>query len=299
LNKTERHILLTGITGFIGGHVWASLSARDDVWGIYGSRGAVPLKPDRQINADLSQPDSLAQIIRELHPRCILHLAAISKPEQCRKNSLLAWRVNNQSVRLMAQAAESVKARVILASTDQVFDGVGRSYREGDPLNPINIYGETKKAAERSLFTAVTDAVVVRIGNAYGQPKYYGTSFSEWILEREKKRQPVTVFADQFRSFIDVVTLTNALIELIDHPFRGLLHLGGANRANRATFAIMLLKHLGCDTSGIVRLKRSQYDPNEENPLDVSFDITLARQILKTPIPGIEKGIALAYGKDD
>lgn len=289
-----RPILVTGISGFIGGHVWAALSARDDVWGIYGSAGRVPLKPDRQLHLDLSQPDSFVEVIEELKPRCILHLAALS-PKRCRKNAINAWKVNNSAVREMAKAAERIGARVILASTDILFDGSGCSYREGDPPNPINLYGETKKSAERSLFANAANTVVARIANAYGPPKFKGSSFSEWILEREKKREPITLFVDQYRSFIDIVTLTNALVELIDHSFKGLLHLGGANRANRVTFGEMLLNYMKRDSSGIVRLRNADLDPNSENPLDVSFDITLARQVLDTVIPGIEKGIALVY----
>ena len=289
-----RPILVTGISGFIGGHVWAVLSERDDVWGIYGSSGKVALKPERQLHFDLSQTDSICEMIEELQPRCILHLAAVTL-KRCRNNAMFAWKVNNVSVRELAKTAEKIGTRVILSSTEMVFSGEGCSYREGDPPNPRNIYAETKTAAERSLFASASDAVVVRIASSYGPPKFGGSSFSEWILEREQKKEPITLFTDQYRSFIDVVTLSNALIELIDHPFKGLLHLGGANRANRVTFGEMLLRMLGRNCSGIVRLKNSDMDPEGENPLDVSFDITLARQILNTKIPGIEKGIALAY----
>ena len=291
----NRPILVTGISGFIGGHVWAALADWGNVWGTHGSADRQPLNPDRQRRVDLAQPESLVDLIQELRPGCILHLAAVSNIAVCRKHSLLAWRVNNVAVRMLAKAAERIRARVILASTDQVFDGSKGSYREGDKPNPINIYGETKKAAERSLFATVSDAVVVRINRVYGKPKYGGSSFSEWVLKRVEVGAPVPLYVDQFRSFIDIVSLTKALVELIDHPFRGLLHLGGANRVSRLTFGMKLLQHLGRDTSSVIGLKSALNDPEGAVPLDTSFDLTLARQVLKTRLPGIEEGIALAY----
>ncbi len=294
----DKPILITGISGFIGGHIWSALADQSNIWGTYCSRGKQPLNPDRQRYVDLLQPDSFTDFLIELRPRCILHLAALGGPAICQKQSLLAWRVNNTAVRYLAKAAEKIKARVILASTDQVFDGLKGSYREGDKPNPINIYGDTKKAAERSLFATVSNSVVVRINNTYGRPTFGGSSFSEWILDRVGKGEPVPLYINQYRSLIDIVSLTQALVELIDHPFKGLLHLGGANRVNRVTFGRKLLQHLGYDTSGIVSLESTEHDPEGIMPFDTSFDITLARQVLNTRLPGIEEGIALTYDSE-
>ncbi len=288
-------ILVTGISGFIGGHVWAALAEREDIQGVYGASGEVPLRPERQLHADLSIIDSLARIVAKMEPRCILHLAAISSPIICGKQSLLCWRVNHAAVRELARAAQQVGARLILASSDQVFDGIRGNYREGDTPDPINVYGETKKAAERVAFSLCDDTIVARINIAFGRPKFFGSSFSEWILAKEERGEPITLFNDQYRSPIDVLTLIHALIELIDHPFKGIIHLGGANRVNRVTFGKMLLRHLGRDSSGIFEMQSSKLDPEGTIPVDTSFDITLANTVLDTPIPGIEEGIRITY----
>ena len=292
-------ILATGVSGFIGGHVWAALAEREDVWGAYGSTGPVPLHPERQLPVDLSQPDSLSNVVRELKPRCIIHLAAMAGPAICQNQSLLAWQINNRAVRRMARAAAKLKARVILASSDQVFDGSKGNYREGDRPNPVNVYGETKKAAERSVFSTVENSVVARFNNTYGSPKFGGSSFSEWILGRVKAGERVILFKDQYRSPIDVTTLVNALIELIDNPFQGLLHLGGANRVNRLTFGRKLIEFTRGDLSLIAEAVSSDLDPQGFMPRDTSFDITLARQVLHTRLPGIEEGIRLVYDREE
>jgi len=289
-------ILVTGISGFIGGHVWGMLSEQEDVWGLYGATGTVPLKPERQIAVDLSNPPAVGGIVEDLKPTVILHLAAIARPDVARRHSLLAWKVNNAATRELAKAAAKVGSRLIFASTDQVFDGSRGNYREGDPPQPVNIYGETKKAAERTVLSLVENAVVVRVNNTFGPARYRGGSFSEWILSRESRGETLSLFVDQYRSPIDVITVGRVMIELIEHTFAGLLHIGGASRVHRAAFGKMLLQHLGRDFTSILELHSAKVDPEGNMPLDTSFDITLARQILRTPMPNLIESLELAYG---
>jgi len=288
-------ILITGVSGFIGGHLWNKLASNTNVHGTYCSHGAVSYHPERQYEVDFNKSGEIQDLINRIKPCCILHLAAIAGIKDCQKNSKLAWQVNNAATIEIAKAAEAISARIIYISTDCVFNGKSGSCREGDPVDPLSVYGETKATAERNVFINSSNAVVARINNTYGKPVFGGSSFSEWILERQVKGEPITLFTDQYRSFIDVITLSNALIELIDHPFKGLLHLGGANRLNRVAFGSLLLDHLEYDKSGIVQLKNTEMDPDGLNPIDTSFDITLARQLLKTDFPRIHEALQLAY----
>ncbi|MCB2199777.1 SDR family oxidoreductase [bacterium] len=289
-------ILVTGISGFIGGYVWSILSKREDVWGVHGATGSLPLNPDRQLGLDLSKPAALAGLVEDIAPDVILHLAALARPEIVRRHSLLAWKVNNAATRELADVAEKLGSRLIFTSTDQVFDGSHGNYHEGDPPSPVNVYGETKKAAERAVLSKVENGVVVRLNNTYGPPRFHGSSFSEWILNREGNSETITLFLDQYRSPLDVVTAANALVELIDHSFTGILHLGGANRINRVNFGKMLLQHVGRDQNSILELHSAKVDPEGKMPLDTSFDITLAKQMLRTPIPNLLQGLEQVYG---
>ncbi|MDP8206175.1 MAG: SDR family oxidoreductase [Candidatus Electryonea clarkiae] len=292
-----RSVLITGISGFIGGHLWAELAQRhDNVWGIFGNSGKLPLRPERQLFADLKSHDHVTRIISGMAPECIVHLAAVSRVSVCQKQSLLAWRINHAATRHLAKLAEEINARFIFISSDQVFDGLKGMYRETDPAFPVNVYGETKKSAEKTLLATVTNAVVARINNCFGPPRFRGSSFSNWILEKEFIGDPVTLFNDQIRSPLDVVTLCNALIELIEHPFIGTMHLGGSEPETRVSFGRKLLRHQGRDSSGILEVSAKQHDPDGIMPADTSFDISLARNVLNTPMVDVEKGLDLAYG---
>ncbi len=289
-------LLVTGISGFIGGHVWSSLAKRKDVIGVHGATGALPLKPESQVEADLSNSENLADIVRKHKPHSIIHLAAVSRPNVARRHSLLAWKVNNASTRQMAKAAKEVNARVVFASSDQVFDGQNGNYSENDKPNPVNVYGETKKAAENSVLITLKNSVVLRLNNTFGKTRYRGGSFSEWIIGRESSGDPVTLFTDQYRSPIDVLTVSRVLIELAENDYKGILHMGCSNRISRATFGRMLLVHVGRDTSGILEINSARTALAEMMPIDTSFNVTKAIEVLETPVPNIMDSLELAYG---
>lgn len=291
-------LMVTGISGFIGGHVWAQIAGRDSVLGLYGTHGPLPLHPEKQAGVDFTHPELILDIVETYKPAAIIHLAAVASPKKCSRDALQAWKVNHVAVRELAEAAESIQARLIITSSDQVFSGARGYYREGDRTDPINVYGETKKAAERSLFAIHTSGVAVRLNNTYGPAKFLGSSFSEWILQRYSQGESIPLYKDQFRSPIDVVTASRVLIELVDHQFRGVLHLGGQERLSRLEFGETLLKILGKKTNKIDRLDCRYTAGSEKMPVDTSFDISLASRILQTPIPRLQEGIRLAYSEE-
>ncbi|MBD3167117.1 sugar nucleotide-binding protein [bacterium] len=291
-----RPIVITGISGFIGGHVWAKVAKRPECIGVHGASGFVPLAMERQRQFDLTRKETVREFIQETEPSVILHLAGITSLRFCQKNSLAAWKVNHVATRHLAEEAAKIDCRFIYTSTDMVFDGVRGNYRETDAPNPLSVYGETKRAAERTVMATVDNYLLLRLNNCYGPPMFRGSSFSEWVLNKEEAGEPIPLFVNQIRSPIDVVTLSNILVEIIDNPITGILHLGGSHRVNRVTFGRMILKHKNRDVSTILETHSSKHDPEGIQPQDTSFDSTAARRILDTSIPGLEEGLRLSYG---
>lgn len=81
-------------------------------------------------------------------PDLVIHAAGVSSPESCEKEPELARAVNVHGTALLCEAAEDNGSRVLLLSTDHVFDGKQGDYLETDDPLPVNEYGRTKLAAE-------------------------------------------------------------------------------------------------------------------------------------------------------
>ncbi len=77
----------------------------------------------------------------------VVHTAAMTDVDGCERDPDAAFAVNAAGAANVAASG----ARMILLSTDYVFDGArrARAYREDDPTGPLSAYGRSKLAAER------------------------------------------------------------------------------------------------------------------------------------------------------
>jgi dTDP-4-dehydrorhamnose reductase len=78
-----------------------------------------------------------------------------------------------------------------------VFDGTEQFATEATEPSPINVYGETKRTAEKRVLSSHPDSVVVRT-NIYGWTATEGQSLAEWVLDRLDAGQPVPGFVDVY-----------------------------------------------------------------------------------------------------
>lgn len=73
----------------------------------------------------------------------------------CEDEIDIAYRINSDGTRNMAQAAENIGAKIIYVSTDFVFDGDKGYYSEDDEVNPLGIYAKSKYDGEVQLKNTV------------------------------------------------------------------------------------------------------------------------------------------------
>lgn len=122
------------------------------------------------------------QVMRYMHmsrPDIVINCAGYTSLELCEKNVEEAYKVNAVGVRNLAQAAESIQAKLIQISTDDVFDFESAvPYNEFDEVHPQNIYGKSKYAGERFVTQLMTRYVIIRSSWVYG----IGKDFLDEVL---------------------------------------------------------------------------------------------------------------------
>jgi dTDP-4-dehydrorhamnose reductase len=288
-------ILITGASGFIGGHLFHNCPTD---WDVRGTFFQTPRKiaPAGWLRLDLRNPQDTMRTLAAVRPDLILHTAAYSRTTFCEKNPEPARELNVEVVARLAQFCSDRKIRLIFLSSDMVFDGKKGSYSESDMPHPINVYGETKLAAERFVMELGDLGIVARLNLVYGKPKIGGDSFSEEVIRTVRSQRPYLLFTDQFRSYLSVKNLAQALREIIEIGFSGLIHLGGSESADRYSFALALSRRVPLDQSLLVPIKTAQRtDLSVAFPLRNTFNISKAEAVLKTRLLNLEEGLALEY----
>jgi UDP-glucuronate decarboxylase len=230
----------------------------------------------------------------------IYNLACPASPPQYQFNPIKTIKTNVMGAINCLGLAKRVKARVLQASTSEVY---------GDPavhpqpesywgnVNPIgrrSCYDEGKRCAETLFFDYhrenKVDIRVARIFNTYG-PRMHeadGRVVSNFIVQA-LRGENLTIYGDgtQTRSFCYVDDLIDGLVRLMAQTTTpGPMNLGNPNEFTMRQLAELTLKLVG-GKSKIVHKDLPTDDPKQRRP-----DTTLARKVIKwEPAVQLEEGL--------
>lgn len=282
-------VLVTGGAGFIGSHLCERLLAQghevlclDNFF--TGSRSNV-IHLFQEPYFELVRHDVIEPILLEVDR--IYHLACPASPVHYQFNPVKTIKTSVMGTINMLGLAKRVKARILLASTSEVY---------GDPLvhpqtedywgnvNPIGIrscYDESKRLAETLMFDYhrqnSVDIRIIRIFNTYGprMNENDGRVVSNFIVQT-LRGQALTVYGEgqQTRSFCYVDDLVDGMMRLMEGPHVGPINVGNPNEFTILQLAEAVRDLINPDAEIIFKPLPSD-DPRQRQP-----DITRARTLL-------------------
>ena len=121
--------------------------------------------------------------------------------------------------------------------------------------------------------------LVVRVSLLFGPGLTGKSSFFDEQVRALRQRQPITCFADEWRTPLALTTAAQALTTLLTADVTGLLHLGGPERLSRLEMARQLAAYLGADASVIVPAGRRGVAAPEPRPRDTSLNSSRWRSL--------------------
>ena len=242
-------LLVTGAAGYVGLAVCraAALAGYQVVAAYHRSPGALPGVVWAPF--ELADPDAVRALVAGLCPAAIIHAAAAWTMPALAQATIVAGSA------AIAEAAAAHGARLIHLSTDMVFDGRRPPYREPDPPAPLSPYGEAKAAAEAAVAARLDDCVIVRTSlvTCFDPPD----PRSAEVLAALRGAGDLRLFTDEYRCPVCTSDLAAALVELIDQPYRGILHIAGPERLSRYALGRRIAAYYGLDAARPAHV----YDP--------------------------------------
>jgi dTDP-4-dehydrorhamnose reductase len=137
--------------------------------------------------------------------------------------------------------------------------------------------------------------VVARLALFYGKALNGTPSFTEVMLKNLRAGKEVNAFTDQYRSPILVSQLAQAIWELVDSDFCGLIHIGGSERISRYNMAKVLCEQFNLSLELVNPALSHEANLIAFRPLDCSLDISLAKSLLKTQLVNFTDGLKLSF----
>jgi len=175
-------ILITGTNGQVG-HALMQQLKKHELVGL-----------TRQ-DCDLTQPNQIKQVIDQHQPDLIINPAAYTKVDQAEDEPELAFLINRDAPRVMAEKAREYHIPLIHFSTDYVFDGEKEeAYVEEDRANPLGVYGQSKLAGEEAVQAVGGLHYIFRTSWVYSNR---GQNFYLTMRQLSHERDEINVVADQ------------------------------------------------------------------------------------------------------
>jgi GDP-4-dehydro-6-deoxy-D-mannose reductase len=259
-------ILLTGATGFAGGHLAEALLARQDValLGI-SQRGRWPaetrhLEERVPLRAcDLTNPTSILSLLTDWKPDHIYHLAGYAQVGRSFCEADAAWRNNLDATRCLLEAVASWggKARVLLVGSGLVYgssEASNHACDEQSPLRPDSPYAASKAAADLLGYqmwrSAGLDVVRARPFNHIGprqSPAFAVPHFARQIVEVERGLRPPILETGDLRprrDLTDVRDIVGSYVLLMEKGRAGEVYNLGSGHAHSMTEILQRLLRL-------------------------------------------------------
>lgn len=176
----------------------------------------------------------------------LVNCAAMTDADAAEKNPRLAWDINFQGVVNLGNVCKDLSIRLLHISTDYVFAGTTpHIYEVTDGVNPIQVYGASKAAAELFLLSSIPQAVVLRTSLVFsGQNKR--SDFIYRIKSKLSAGESIPMVTDQLASATYAKHLVNLIREVASKPeITGLLHAVNEGACSRYELAQVVASELG------------------------------------------------------
>lgn len=193
-NSEPMRILLLGPQGQVGWELRRSLLGLGEVIAV-GRNSATPSRVDFPLSMDLTKPDSIRKVVRDVEPQLIVNAAAYTAVDKCEEETEVAMRVNGTAPGVLAEEAKRINCGLVHYSTDYVFDGSGtRPWSEEDVPAPINVYGQSKLAGEDAIRASGVSHLLFRVSWVHG---VHGANFVKTMLRLAAERRELSIINDQ------------------------------------------------------------------------------------------------------
>ena len=304
---------VTGGTGFVGSNIVKVFAER------HGATVHCPVHrfvPAGSVgfgieHLDLRDADAVRASVAAFGPDVIVHSMILNDFAAMYADRALAWHSFVGTTQTLARAADEAGAKLILVSTDWVFDGTQSDADEDTPPNPVNLYGVLKMASEQAALWSCRRAAVARVSAVSGVHWMRGSTprlqdggfgyFVTSIVDALEAGRPFAVWEAGTINMVATPSLASECAEVMwriaaDESATGVFHCCGAESTGRMDLARLACEVFDLDSS---MLGSTPPDTGAAGavgefpiPYDTSLSVRRTTEVLGYEPPGIRELLA-------
>ena len=224
--------------------------------------------------ANLEDPESCAEKIRELKPSAVINAAAYTAVDKAEGERDLAFQVNAVAPGVIARTCADLSLPLVHISTDYVFPGGGNNpHNVIDVTGPRNVYGESKLAGEIAVRAAGGCHAILRTSWVFSAN---GLNFVKTMLKLSETRETLSIVSDQVGGPTAARDIASTAVEITsqlldDESKSGTYHYSGFPDVSWLEFARAIFKLADRDIR-LEPIMTSEYPTVAERPRNSRLD---------------------------
>jgi dTDP-4-dehydrorhamnose reductase len=302
-------LYLTGGSGFLGSNM-IRVAREDYGWAVFTTvnawRASSPVDFAYE-RVDIGDRDAVLRSVQEIQPDAIVHSAILNDFDLMYRDRALAWRLYVEATHHLADAANAAGCKIVLISTDWVFDGTQLGADESTPPNPVNYYGVLKVAGERVIAERAHNGAVARVAGVNGvhwlrpdgaQTQNAGFGYlAAAVVAALRQGGTAAVWSGPNINMRATPSLASEsarmVMRIIEQDRQGIFHCTGGEAIGRTEFARLVAETFGYDAAAIRRVAHSAEVPEGVRiPYDTSLSAAQTAQQLGYRLASVREMVA-------
>ena len=285
----QKNILITGANGQLGNCLRDLAAAHQDKYRFFYT--------DVE-ELDITDAAAIDRYVTDNQIHVIINAAAYTAVDMAEDDVDMAYKLNRDAVRNLAEVAREHNCLLVHISTDYVFSGEAcHPYKEDDTPAPKSVYGASKLAGELAVAESGCRAIIIRTSWLYSE---YGHNFVKTMLKLGSEREEVSVVCDQIGGPTYAGDLAKVIMTLVtkDDQQNGVQLYHFANEGTISWYdfakAIMEIAGNGCQVKAIFT---GEYPAKAARPAYSVFNLRKVKEKIGISIPYWRDSLILIINK--
>lgn len=227
-----------------------------------------------------------------------INCAAYTAVDNAEDEALLALKINNEAVGILANACKTYHTKLIHISTDYVFNGTNfKPYNEDDQTSPQSSYGYSKLKGEETINLVNPGSMIIRTSWLYSS---YGHNFVKTMIRLANERNEISVVADQVGTPTYAYDLADAILQIITRfdksQIKGIYHFSNEGAISWYDFAVSIMQLINSDCE-IKAIESKDFPAKAKRPFYSVLSKTKIKSDFNIKIPYWHDSLKIAIQK--
>lgn len=247
---------------------------------------------------DITDLNSLKKVFEAEQPDVVIHTAAMTQVDDCEFKKEECVALNITAVKNIAKLSTISNFRLVHLSTDFIFDGTKKMYKEDEAPNPLSYYGWSKLEAEKAVINNASNYAILRTVLVYGTVSDMSRSnIMLWAYNTLKDGKKAKVVDDQFRTPTLADDLAQGCMLAALAKGNDIFNIAGRDFIGIYELVEKIANMYGFEMTNISKVSSFTLNQPAKRPPITGLDISKAQKMLGYIPHSLEEGIRKCIGK--